>query len=96
MPETSPDIETWRRRLAYRSWHRGTKELDLLFGPFADARLDGYGATALAQFEELLLAPDPDVYNWIVGHADPDPDYDTPVLRDVIAFHDERHQGHHA
>lgn len=77
--------------MIYRSWHRGTKELDLLFGPFADARLQGYDAPALAQFEALLLAPDPDVYEWIVGRAVPDADYDTPVLRDIIAFQVERH-----
>ena len=91
MPEQNKNIKTWRRRLAFRSWHRGTKELDLLFGPFADAKLTGYDDTALAQYEELLMAPDPDVYGWIVGLAAPEPVYDTPVLRDVIAFHGDRH-----
>ncbi len=91
MPERQPDIETWRRRLAFRSWHRGTRELDLLFGPFADARLAAYGAGALAQYEDLLMAPDPDVYGWIVGREAPDPAYDTPVLREIIAFHGTRH-----
>jgi len=91
MPAEPEDIEMTRRRLIYRSWHRGTKELDLLFGPFADVRLQGYDAAALAQFEELLLAPDPDVYDWIVGRAAPDTGYDTPVLRDLIAFQVERH-----
>lgn len=91
MPEPVPDLDTWRRRLAYRSWHRGTKELDLLFGPFADARLESFGAAALAQYEELLLAPDPDVYDWIVGRAAPERAYDTPVLQALIAFQAERH-----
>lgn len=91
MPEHNRNIETWRRRLTFRSWHRGTKELDLLFGPFADARLGGYDAAALAQYEELLMAPDPDVYGWIVGRETPDAAYDTPVLRDVIVFQRTRH-----
>lgn len=91
MSERNDNIETRRRRLAFRSWHRGTRELDLLFGPFADARLAEYDAAALAQYEDLLMAPDPDVYGWIVGRAAPDPAYDTPVLRDVIAFHRTRH-----
>ncbi len=90
MIEQNRNVETWRRRLSFRSWHRGTKELDLLFGPFADARLADYDAAALARYEELLMAPDPDVYSWIVGREAPDPAYDTPVLRDVIAFHDAR------
>ena len=91
MSEQNGNIETWRRRLTFRSWHRGTKELDLLFGPFADARLADYDDTALAQYEDLLMAPDPDVYDWIVGRAAPDRAYDTLVLRDVIAFHNRRH-----
>jgi len=91
MTDPSTDLDTWRRRLTYRSWHRGTKELDLLFGPFADACLSALDATALNQFEELLLAPDPDVYNWIVGREAPDAEYDTLVLRQIIAFHDRRH-----
>ncbi len=91
MPEHNKNIETWRRRLSFRSWHRGTRELDLLFGPFADARLGGYGAGELAQYEELLMAPDPDVYGWIVGREAPEAAYDTGVLRDVISFHGSRH-----
>ena len=91
MVEHNRNIEARRRRLAFRSWHRGTKELDLLFGPFADARLAHYDDAALAQYEELLMAPDPDVYSWIVGRSAPDPAYDTPVLHDVIAFHGSRH-----
>ena len=91
MSEQNDNIETLRRRLNFRSWHRGTKELDLLFGPFANARLADYDEAALAQYEDLLMAPDPDVYGWIVGLEPPDPAYDTPVLRDVIAFHRTRH-----
>lgn len=91
MPEQNENKETWRRRLAFRSWHRGTKELDLLFGPFADAKLTDYDDTALAQYEELLMAPDPDVYDWIVGRAAPDPVHDTSVLHEIIAFHTSRH-----
>lgn len=91
MTEQNRNVEAWRRRLAFRSWHRGTKELDLLFGPFADARLSDYGADELAQYEELLMAPDPDVYGWIIGREPPEPAYDTPVLREVMEFHGSRH-----
>ncbi|NIP76442.1 MAG: succinate dehydrogenase assembly factor 2, partial [Xanthomonadales bacterium] len=33
------DRETRLRRLRIRSWRRGTREMDLILGPFADARL---------------------------------------------------------
>ena len=91
MLEQNNNIEIRCRRLAFRSWHRGTRELDLMFGPFADTRLADYDEAALDQYEDLLMAPDPDVYGWIVGRATPPPAYDTPVLRDVIAFQRTRH-----
>ena len=68
--------------------HQGTGPV---VRPFADARLAAYGTESLAQYEDLLMAPDPDVYNWIVGRETPEPAYDTPVLHDVIAFHGSRH-----
>ena len=43
------EIVRRRKRLKYRSWHRGTKEMDLLLGPFADACLDGFDAPQLAR-----------------------------------------------
>ncbi|MCY4310934.1 MAG: succinate dehydrogenase assembly factor 2 [Rhodospirillaceae bacterium] len=91
MTQNLSDIDCWRRRLTYRSWHRGTKELDLLFGPFADALIADFDEVELDQFDKLLLAPDPDVYDWIIGRAAPDIEYDTPVLVKIIAFHDQRH-----
>jgi antitoxin CptB len=33
--------DTHRKRLLFRSWHRGTQESDLLLGAFADGRLAG-------------------------------------------------------
>ena len=30
-----------RKRLLFRSWHRGTREADLLLGPFAERHLAG-------------------------------------------------------
>lgn len=59
------------KRLKFRSGHRGTKELDLLFGAFAERHLQELTAAELDAYETLLGLPDPDVYDWIVGAADP-------------------------
>ena len=88
MASEEAELETWRRRLRFRSWHRGTKELDLLFGPFADARLAGYDAAALARYDALLQAPDPDVFDWILGRAAKDPAPRWSVVRDVLGWAD--------
>lgn len=80
-----------RKRLRFRAWHRGTKEMDLLMGPFADARIEGLGAPELDQFEELLLEPEPDVYAWIVGGAPLPSRLEGTVLDQIKAYHAEKH-----
>jgi len=63
------DLEFLRKRLAYRAHHRGTKEMDMVFGSFADAHLTGFDAAELARFEQLLEESDADVLNWVTGQA---------------------------
>jgi antitoxin CptB len=75
------------KRLKFRSWHRGTRELDLLLGPFADRHLDGLSDAEMADYEALLTMPDPDVYDWILGQAEPPPAVATGVLRLIKQFH---------
>lgn len=83
---TQQDIEARRRQLRYRSWKRGTKEMDLLMGNFADAHLDSFNDEELDQFEWLLRENDPDLLNWFVGAAKPPEDYQNPMLARFLAF----------
>jgi antitoxin CptB len=76
-----------RRRLRFRVWHRGIREVDLILGRFADARLAGMSAAELDAFEALLDTPDQDVLGWVLGEMPVPPDRDTPFLRQLIAFH---------
>ena len=80
-------IETRRKRLAFRAWHRGTRELDLIVGKFADSVVPTLTEPALTEFEALIEAPDPDLYDWIVGAAPPPAGYDTETFRRLRAFH---------
>lgn len=61
-----------RKKLRFRAWHRGTREVDLIMGHFADQSLDGLGLPELEQFEALLDAPDLEVFGWII-RRDPVP-----------------------
>ena len=79
-------IENRRKRLRFRSWHRGTKEMDLLMGSFADAHLDGFGAAQLDRYEALLDVSEPVVYDWILGRSAPPAEYDHDVTRLLLAF----------
>ena len=80
-------IETRRKRLAFRAWHRGTRELDLIVGRFSDSVVPTLTEPALTEFEALIEAPDPDLYDWIVGAAPPPAGYDTETFRRLRAFH---------
>ncbi len=80
------DLTTKRKRLRFRSWHRGTKELDLLLGRFAERYLDGFGPQELDQYEALLGETDPDLYNWACGKETPPDDRRTPVLELYLNF----------
>ena len=62
-------MDARRRKLKFRAWRRGFREMDLLMGSFADQHLDQYGETELDQFEALLNLPDWEVYAWLVGQA---------------------------
>jgi len=80
------NIEARRKRLRFRSWHRGMKELDLLLGGFADRELRAMDETELDLFEALLEVPEPVIYAWFTGQAVPEPKYDHEVSRRMIAF----------
>ena len=66
MPENL-DLEARRKRLRFRSWHRGTREADLLLGGFADACLNAMTVEDLALFDAILDRPDPVLMAWMTG-----------------------------
>ncbi len=68
------------KRLRYRAWHRGTRELDLILGRFADEHADSMSEDELASFEALLDAADPDIYYWVVGGGEADEAIDAATL----------------
>ncbi len=77
----SESIEIRRKRLSFRSWHRGTREMDLLLGAFADAHLDGLSEGQLARYEALLELADPDLFAWIQGREAVPSAYDNDVIK---------------
>ena len=76
-----------RRRLKFRCWHRGLREVDLLLGRFADAHLDELDNASLTQFEALLDIPDQFILAWIIGEAPVPDDIRSPVFNRILAFH---------
>ena len=59
------EIELRKKRLLYRSQHRGIKEIDIFLGEFAKQNLLIMSEDELDIFETLLEEKDLDLYNWI-------------------------------
>jgi antitoxin CptB len=78
------------RRLRYRAWHRGTKEMDLLLGPYADARLGAMAVADLDRFETLLEEADTDLLKWLMGQEPTPADADRELLADLLRFRTAR------
>ncbi len=76
-----------RKKMLFRSWHRGTREIDLLLGRFADEYISKLTDVEVLQYEELLTNNDPDIYSWISGKEAPPANLDSDVLQKIIAFY---------
>jgi antitoxin CptB len=85
---SSEGLDERRRKLLFRAWRRGVRETDLIVGRFADAYIEKFDDRALDEFERLIEVPNASLYAWVVGSEAVPSDYDTAVLRDMIAFHE--------
>ncbi|MFZ3237299.1 MAG: succinate dehydrogenase assembly factor 2 [Stellaceae bacterium] len=81
---TPSDIR--RKRLLYRSWHRGMRETDLILGRFAEAHLAGFDDAQLDRYEALLECNDADLFDWVSGRTAPPALHDDEVMRRLLAF----------
>jgi len=84
---SSLGLDRRRRRLLFRAWHRGIREMDLVMGRFADVHIGGFSDAELDAFDELLDAPDQQAFAWITGVEDVPPEFDTPMFRRLRGFH---------
>jgi antitoxin CptB len=80
-------LDERRRRMRYRAWHRGMREMDLVLGRFADSELAGLSDSEVAELESLMEVPDPELLAWILGQAPAPAQFDTPVFRRLTKFH---------
>jgi antitoxin CptB len=87
---SSEGLDERRRKLLFRSWHRGTREMDFVMGRFADAWLGRLNDAELSEFEQLIEVADPLLYDWVCGSASPPAHYDTGLLRRMRDFHSGR------
>ncbi|MHA1188884.1 MAG: FAD assembly factor SdhE [Alphaproteobacteria bacterium] len=87
---TSAGLDNRHKRVLFRAWHRGTRELDLLLGGYADRHIATMKDADLAAFETLMDVPDTQLYDWLIGSAPVPANHDTPLFRGLLAWHEER------
>ena len=86
MSEHNDPLSTRRKRLLFRSRHRGSREMDLLLGRFAERHLPTFSERQLDLFEELLGVSDPDLYAWLAGRTAPPPALKHDVMKLFLNF----------
>ena len=69
-PHRELDVENRRRRLLFRAWHRGIKELDLIFGNFVEANIEEFSHEDCAWFESLFEEQDHEILAWVTEGED--------------------------
>jgi antitoxin CptB len=84
------DISMRRKKIRYRAWHRGTREMDLVLGPFADAHVETMDGGNLDRLEALMEEEDPHLLKWVMGQDTPPADVDAAFLELIIADHKAR------
>ncbi len=74
-----------RKKLRFRSWHRGMREMDLVLGQFADREMASLTEGEIDQYERLLDIPDTEFLPIVTGEKPVPADVDCPVLQKILA-----------
>lgn len=83
---TSADLDPRRRRILFRAWHRGIREMDLVLGQFAEAELSGLSEVELDELEIIMAEEDNDLIKWIIGEKPVPERYQTPMFARIAAY----------
>ncbi|ATN34417.1 succinate dehydrogenase assembly factor 2 family protein [Rhizobium sp. ACO-34A] len=82
---SSADLDPRRRRILFRCWHRGIREMDLMLGQFAEAEIGTMDEATLDELERIMAEEDQDLIKWITEAA-PVPDHlKTPLFERIMA-----------
>ncbi|MCR5859656.1 succinate dehydrogenase assembly factor 2 [Mesorhizobium sp. J428] len=81
---SSADLDPRRRKALFRSWHRGTREMDLILGGFADDHIGELTDAELDLYETILDQLDPSLFKWFSGEEPVPAEHDTAVYRKIL------------
>ena len=78
---SSSNLDDRRRKILFRAWHRGIREMDIVLGQFADEQLEKLTDDEMREFETVLEINDRDLLQWVTGEKPVPADIDTPFFR---------------
>ncbi len=77
-------IEISRKKILFQAKHRGTKEMDVILGQYAEKEVKNMGEHELKLFEKIMHMSDIDLYNWITGKEDLPQNINNEILQKII------------
>ncbi len=80
------DLEVRRKRLRYHSWHRGTKELDLVLGQFGEKYLSTMSENDIDLFEAIINENEHDIYAWLAGREPVPAQHENHIMNMILNF----------
>ncbi len=80
------NVNNKRKRLIFRSWHRGTKEMDQILGSFANKHIPDFSEEELDLYEQLLENSDPEMYDWICGRVEVPANKNSAILEKLLNY----------
>ncbi|MDD7908700.1 MULTISPECIES: succinate dehydrogenase assembly factor 2 [Pseudovibrio] len=83
------NLDPRRKRILFRCWHRGMKEMDLLLGGYVQTHVAIMADEELDELEELLQLNDQDLFSWFIGSKPVPEDRNTELFRRILAFHNK-------
>jgi antitoxin CptB len=85
---SSDGLDDRRKRLLFRCWHRGTREMDMILGGFADVEITNLSDAEMTELENLMELPDPDLYAAFSGAQPLESPYEDGIFIRIKQFLD--------
>ncbi|WP_455475420.1 FAD assembly factor SdhE [Bartonella sp. B17] len=80
-------LDVRRRRLVFRAWHRGIREMDLIFGNYVNAHIVEMNDKTVSELEYIMSFDDRDLLMWVTGEILPPSDIDNLLFHDIVNYH---------
>ena len=79
-------LDAERRKLYFRSNHRGIKEMDIIFTKFAETVLTDLPDEDIADYQRILELPDDKLFNWATKRDPVPEEVRSPLLDHLLSL----------